>query len=403
MKFILPLSLILLAACPAFSQTPKLYIHLVSHNEPNDNLQTNLNYQKAKANLKTMATIVNAKNVKWNLQTSDGLVFGARTDQQMTGSNIFSTLASAPYTDNIEIDPRSKNFPGRNIADQWLLLDSLGAHPSHTVGGFIYAVCQPNNTSSIDWWQYQDTLKGLQYGNKVKFTLLSGAGSLPPHCNDLNDFGIFKPDTTTNFYAHNPARKLWCVGTGCAPVLDSLSDEQAIIDLIQAQVDSIQNGLWPQDKFYVTRIMTNQREYGPLFFSKLNRVLDSLALIPDNRLEWANISECFSAFQSWSASSGEKSSMWLCDHEAVATEEPEPIPLRIYPNPFSDKTTLQTSGSLDNATLSLLNLYGQVLKRFEHPGGQTLEIPRGELPAGIYFLSLEERGRVVGVEKISVY
>ena len=132
-----------------------------------------------------------------------------------------------------------------------------------------------------DWWKYQDTITGQYYGNKVKFTLLSGAGSAGAtlHCNDLHDFGVFKPDTTTNFYNHNPSRNLWDIGSGCAPILDSLTDEQTIIDLIQGQVDSIQNGFWPTNKFYVTRIMTNQRDYGPSFFQKIstdNPAMDAL-------------------------------------------------------------------------------------------------------------------------------
>lgn len=125
----------------ATAQPPPLYIHIVSHNEPTDTLQQPARYARAKANALQLAAIVDAKNAKWNLQTSDGFVFGARQDQSTSGTNIFSTLSAPPYDDNIEIDPRSKNFPGRNIADQWYLLDSLGAHPTTTVGGFIYYVC----------------------------------------------------------------------------------------------------------------------------------------------------------------------------------------------------------------------------------------------------------------------
>jgi hypothetical protein len=72
----------------SFGQAPKLYIQLVSHNEPTDNMQTNLNYALAKADLLSMAALVNSKNVKWNLQTSDGLVLGALADQALTSTNI---------------------------------------------------------------------------------------------------------------------------------------------------------------------------------------------------------------------------------------------------------------------------------------------------------------------------
>jgi len=292
---------LLLSLGSILAQTPKLYIHIVSHNEPSDNIESSaLTFNKFKNNALQMANIIDSKNVKWNLQTSDGFILGALKYQSAgtSSTDIFETLSNPPYNDNIEIDPRSKNKNGRNIADQWYLLDSCGANPTNHLGGCIYSttnsILQP-----IDWLQYRNPIIGNIYGNSWQCSIITGAGSFPPHTNDLNDFGVFKPDTTNNFYSHNPSKNLWCMGTGCAPLLDSLDNEQDIIDLIQGQVDSIQNGLWPQDKFYVTRIMTNQREYGPLFFQKISKVIDSLNIIPSSKLQWATIGETFTAFQAW--------------------------------------------------------------------------------------------------------
>lgn len=371
---------------------PPLYIQIVSHNEPTDNLQQPLNYQLMKNKTLQLAAIVDSRNAKWNLQTSDGFVFGARQDQATTSTNIFSTLAGAPYNDNIEIDPRNKNFPNRNIADQWYLLDSLGCNPSKTVGGFLWYICQPSNMQP-DWWQYQDTVTGLVHGNKVKFDKLSGAGSagFTLHCNDLYDFGIFKPDTVTNFYSHNPARSLWCLGTGCAPLLDSLNDEQAIIDLIQGQVDSIQNGLWPANKFYVTRIMTNQREYGPLFMQKITRVIDSLNLIPSTQLKWATISETFTAFQAWQQSSGLDYSMWGCG-ETLNSVEPLPAntsTFKLFPNPVSSGTALNIQpGDAAAHVIKLFDNTGRQLMQESIRGDATLQLPA--LASGLYLLRMDD-------------
>lgn len=379
-------ALILLFAF-GFAQAPKLYIHFVSHNEPGDSLNQPLRYARAKNHALQMANLVNTKNVKWNLQTSDGFVLGARQDELSTGSNIFKTLASAPYNDNIEIDPRSKNSPGRNIADQWYLLDSIGAHPSKTVGGFIYHVCN-GSPLSIDWWQYQDTLTGQYYGNKIKFNLLSGAGSLPPHCNDLNDFGVFKPDTTNNFYNHNSSRNLWCLGTGCAPLLDSMKDELAIIEEIKGQVDSIQKGLWPPDKFYITRIMTNQREYGPMFFEKVARVMDSINAIPATKIQWANITEAFAAFQAWSSGSGKTHSQWRCgETRATGLEENKVENSRVFPNPSAGKYQLHysNSGSHDVCVYDILGKKVFYLKSNE----QDVVIDLTQKPTGLYLLEID--------------
>lgn len=347
MKTTTTIFMLLLSFGSVFAQLPKLYIHIVSHNEPTDSLDKlpGTKYFNAKSNALQMADIVDSKNAKWNLQTSDGFVIGALNYDAAgtTSTDIFEILANPPYNDNIEIDPRSKNKNGRNIADQWYLLDSCGANPTMTLGGFIWAVCPPATSSSIDWFQYRNPIIGNIYGNSWQCSILSGAGSLFPHCNDLNDFGIFKPLSTTNFYTHDTSltNNLWCMGVGCAPVLDSLSDEQSIIDLIQGQVDSIQNGLWPTNKFYVTRIMTNQREYGPTFFQKISKVIDSLNLIPSSQLQWATINETFTAFQSWQTSSGSDYSQWQCGQTITGIDEiAKGNNHMIYPNPFNNIITI---------------------------------------------------------------
>lgn len=377
---------------------PPLYIHIVSHNEPTDNLDAppGINYSKAKTNLMQMANLVNAKNVKWNLQTSDGMVIGAlQFDSAGTSPNdLFETLAKPPYNDNIEIDPRPKNKNGRNIADQWYLLDSIGANPTKTVGGFLWYICQPSSLQP-DWWPYEDTLTGLIYGNKVKFNLLSGAGSAGAtlHCNDLNDFGIFKPDTVTNFYHHNPARNLWCIGTGCAPVLDSMDNADSIIALIKHQVDSIQLGYWPPNKFYVTRIMTNQREYGPLFFTKLTKVIDSLNVISPSKLKWATLTEMFSAFQTWQTSSGLDYSQWLCGQTVSETQNQElSTAYRITPNPFTDRLYVSF---MDRQThhMVVTDALGHAI--YQNYSRSYVSIDLSPYPSGLYMVHLDNK-----VEKV---
>lgn len=385
------ISLFALGNIPA--QAPKLYVHIVSHNEPNDNLDAppGINYNKAKSKILTMAGIVNDKNAKWNLQTSDGFVIGAlQYDAAGTSAtDVFEILSSPPYKDNIEIDPRSKNKDGRNIADLWYLLDSCGANPTTHLGGCIYSTTNPA-IQPIDWLKYRKPVIGNIYGNAWQCSIITGAGSYPPHTNDLNDFGVFKPDTTTNFYHHNSAKNLWCMGTGCAPVLDSLADEQAIIDLIQAQADSIQNGLWPSDKFYITRIMTNQREYGPLFFKKIARVIDSLNLIPASKLQWATVSECFAAFQSWQASSGLEYSQWRCGQTVTGAAGPEVNEMGcvIYPNPSDGVFRIELPDEMPHL-IELYDLFGNLILKKEIAAATTIDY--SQYRPGLYFLSIDKR------------
>ncbi|HLP96336.1 MAG TPA: T9SS type A sorting domain-containing protein [Saprospiraceae bacterium] len=370
------------------SAQPKLYIHFVSHNEPNDNLQLPLNYQKAKANVLQMANLINNANLKWNLQTCDGFVLGALKDEATTGSNIFELLNDAPFNDNIQIDPRSKNSGGRNIADLYHLLDSCGANPSTHLGGCIYYTTNPN-IQPIDWEQYRNPVIGNIYGNSWQCSIITGAGSYPPHSNDLNDFGVFKPDTPNNFYHHNPDKNLWCLGTGCAPVLDSLSDAQAIIDLIQAQADSIQQGYWPSDRFYITRIMTNQREYGPLFFQKVKMVIDSLSIISPQHLQWATIGESFEAFQAWQEQTNLDHSMWRCGEvNTSAAKAPFSPAFAFWPNPAASQLQIQPADT-EPHQVQIQNLLGQTVLEQSCQSGCTLDISR--YPAGVYLLILDQK------------
>ncbi len=384
--------MILLSVCSSYTQAPRLYIHIVSHNEPNDNIESsNFIFNRFKNNALQMASIIDLKNVKWNLQTSDGFVLGALQYQSAGNSttDIFETLANPPYSDNIEIDPRSKNKGGRNIADLWYMLDSCGANPTYHLGGCIYTTKNPA-VQPVDWLQYRNPIKGNIYGNLWQCSLITGAGSYPAHSNDLHDFGVFKPDTTTNFYQHNPAKNLWCMGTGCAPKLDSLDDEQAMIDLIQGQVDSIQNGLWPADKFYVTRIMTNQREYGPLFFQKMTKVIDSLNLIPSSTLQWATIGETFAAFQLWQTSTGLDHSQWLCGQATTPLEDvnPDESDFQVYPNPFHNMITIDSPDNQEHI-IEIVNQLGCRVYSGVLNTNSTIDL--SALSEGIYFLRIDNR------------
>ena len=380
-------SVLLFISIISFCQSPKLYIQIVSHNEPNDNLQIALNYNRAKTYTLQLAAIVNSKNAKWNLQTSDGFVLGALNDEASTSTNVFKTLANAPYNDNVEIDPRYKNTGGRNIADQWHLLDSLGANPSHNLGGFIYSTTNAS-LAPIDWEPYRNPIIGNIYHNSWQCNTLCGAGSYPPHDNDLNDFGIFKPDAATNFYHHNPSKNLWCVGTGCAPVLDSLSDENAIITQIRQEVDSIMSGKWPSNKFYVSRIMTNQREYGPLFLQKISKVIDSINAMPAAGIQWATIDESLTAFLNWRTTSGIDYSQWMCGQVATDISSPEGInTLSIYPNPSEGLLQVQLEDEKEHL-IKVLDIMGKQCFSGTLKSHDSIDLSM--LNKGLYFIQIDE-------------
>ena len=78
-KFILSLctGLASLTALDLNAQAPKLYLNLVSHNEPKDSLQKATEFAKSDYWVRQFAALIRSKGAKWNLQTCDGFLDGA--------------------------------------------------------------------------------------------------------------------------------------------------------------------------------------------------------------------------------------------------------------------------------------------------------------------------------------
>lgn len=348
-----------------FSQTPVVFINIVSHNEPGDNLQNSLKFNTMNTKVLQLASIVDSKGAKWNLQTCDGYPTGA-FNLQTINSNIFRTLKSGTYADNIEIDPRPKvlDTTKMNIADTYRLLDTLGCNPSTTLGGFVYATTN-QSIAPIDWFKYQYTITGKKYPWKTwKANLMWGAGSYQPHTNDLNDYGIWKPDTVSytatqaKFYTHNPNRAVWFIGNGCQPIyaLDSTENEQIIITTIKNFVNQVQTGVVPKNKFYGLSVVINQSHFGPTLFQKVSNVIDSVNSWGTNKIQWQKLTEKLSLFQGWQTSSGLQYSQWLCGQTVGVEEKNSNKDLSIHPNPTNDFFAI----TFDDKNQHLVRIYDMI-------------------------------------------
>ena len=72
--------------------------------------------------------------------------------------------------------------------------------------------------------------------------------------------------------------------------------------------------------------------------------------------------------------------------------------LNLYPNPFTSSTTIELPNN-DSHTLSIYDLVGNLV-RTEEVSGETINIDRGTLTKGIYFIELRSeketmKGKVV--------
>jgi len=69
-------------------------------------------------------------------------------------------------------------------------------------------------------------------------------------------------------------------------------------------------------------------------------------------------------------------------------------PLRIFPNPFSVQTTLKSENILHNATLTVYNCLGQIVKQITSISGEAVTLSRDNLVSGLYFIRLTEENKV---------
>lgn len=363
---------------------PKVYINFVSHNEPGDDLHQLSEFTPMVTKTLQFAALVDSYGAKWNLQTCDGFAKGA-LDFQGQASNVFRTLMSGTYADNMEIDPRNKQTIYAEIADLYHIIDSLGGNPTTTLGGFLYFT---NNATPEDWFQYEDTITGGDFPwVKWKCNLIWGAGSMfPPHVNDLNDYGVWMPDTIDDFYTHNSSRSLWYIGNGCQPLysLDSAEDETVVISLIRGIVDSIQYNLWPQDKFYNYSITINQSQFGPTLFTKLTRVMDSVNAMGTSKIEWKTLNEKFIEFGNWQIATSNEYSQWNCGEtwNSIKENETENF-ISVFPNPFDETISIKFNDEESHA-VSVMNLLGEIV--FSKNIKNNFKINTSGFSGGVYLI-----------------
>jgi hypothetical protein len=74
----------------------------------------------------------------------------------------------------------------------------------------------------------------------------------------------------------------------------------------------------------------------------------------------------------------------------------------VFPNPFSEQVTLRTETHLQNASLTLNNSLGQMIKQINNISGTEVVLLRERLPAGVYFLRLVQEGIIIAAKKIIV-
>ena len=86
----------------------------------------------------------------------------------------------------------------------------------------------------------------------------------------------------------------------------------------------------------------------------------------------------------------------------VGIDDFENSAFTLYPNPFSTQATLFTGKELHNATLTITNALGQVVKRMDNLNGNHIPIERGDLASGVYFARVSEGNKVLTTKKVII-
>ena len=86
--------------------------------------------------------------------------------------------------------------------------------------------------------------------------------------------------------------------------------------------------------------------------------------------------------------------------DIIKTEEQEK--LLVFPNPFSNQTTLRIDNSFNDATLTVYNLYGQQVKQIKNISGKSITFYRDNLSCGLYFLRLTRENKTLATDKLVI-
>jgi hypothetical protein len=74
----------------------------------------------------------------------------------------------------------------------------------------------------------------------------------------------------------------------------------------------------------------------------------------------------------------------------------------IFPNPFSTETNIQIDRNLNDATLTVYNSYGELIKTIKNISGNTIKLNSGNLINGVYFIRLSQDNKILSTEKLIV-
>lgn len=394
-----------------FSQTPKVYINLNSHNEASgtstvvgqgeldyDNATQRKYYDTAFKYIKQVSDMVVAKNVKYNFQSDVKFLFGClKWDLKGSSTSCKNLLKWMDDLSNIECDPHSHEakYPSfgafgkiYNYADVAHLHDSLGVTNRKNVGGFKVDGLQ----NQTNWSTMEAGLQGKAYSTSGMWqpnVLWGGSYKAGVHY-DMNFFGSFKPTLDTNNYAtysSNVNQRLRIQGNGCSMVFHDTTNEQRLIREYRKLFSNVHYGVYSPNEFYTPVLQINCRDiYKANYVSRLTKIIDSInTYVTLGWVEWRTIYEKDSIWRSVKYNTANKRT----DCSALPTGIDEKYiqnALAIYPNPVSD--ILIVAHTIEIKSVTLIDALGKINFYESNIKSERREVNTESLNPGLYFVSV---------------
>lgn len=300
----------------------------------------------------------------------------------------------------VECDPHSHEST-YNYADVHYLMSQLGITPSNVMSGYLYDTLQ----NGIAWDSYQNGVTGIYFPTHTWQPEILWGGATPMHAADPYFFGVFKPQSMSNYFVHSPSNALTAIGVGCPIKLQSTTTIGYVDSLVDKIVSDIQNAILPSNGFYTQEIFFSEGQVNqPWFLQLLNKVIDSVNVhVANGAVEWKNLTEIYTL---WQTTYGSAPFAYDCGgYNVLGIDEntnSQSNFLTVYPNPFTTQTDIRADVPLNNATLTMENCFGQMVAEIKNIDGYSVKLERGSLPGGMYLIRLTRDGEIIATEKLLI-
>lgn len=389
MKYIISVFAILFISTKVVSQTPKVYINYVTHNETNytQYLLDSLFYVNARTNLIQFGLDCQTKGAKWSMG-SDYVMLDAILQWDappLTANSSGKNLLKYLNEDlGVECDPHAHAdvVPYQDVAYKHIL---LGVPPSSVMSGFL----SNSPDDSGYWWKdYEDPIQSsLDMSFSWHPEVLWG-GATPGHVDDSLYHGMWRPNDTTDFFTHNPSNRLIAYGNGCRIKIKDTSTVAYVVERIDNLLDDISDGTLPATGFYPMSIFVAEYYmWTPTFLLKLNAISDSINVrVSQGRMEWTHIEDIVNE---WKTNYSEVGFYASCDNQYFIglAENDVDEEFSVSPNPASLHLTISPNSSAVYS-IAFYSTSGQLLQQ-ELDLSSDFNLSLLDYPRGIYFLRIE--------------